>query len=445
MIGFMRRISCYGLLTVCLLTVFAPSASAQDALFKAALERGRNSKGCYTFQSTGKKGFEIDAIRKAAQKKDYILAPKYESAQVSRFGDVAEVVASIDFYPKDDFLAYMFFGLSKGFSGASPRFEDMVNRGSAYLYFENSRNNKDCMFYRYDDILWSGSVNGGLISGKGRGIAVNDTWVCCFDGEFEDGCPVGLSEFRWVAWDKVYSFFNSDGTYLVNGKSNSVSNFTFNAGHYHDGLVWFRKNDQYGFVNAQKNAATSAYIRPAYKSVLSDFSGGVAAVTRSNGEEILIDKEGQFVDYTDAQKQKNLEAERKKQEEARLAQIRKEQEEQERLYAIQQENELKRNCVGRKIAWKERISYDTSGGGIGGILLSAAGLGTTDYDIEYTAIVESMIGDTAVKAIVSNARIISPGWASANWLKYKSIAQEEAYKAVGQTRVKELPEFYLVK
>ena len=441
----MRKNIVYGLLAACLFAAAVPYASAQESLFKAALERGRNSNGCYTFQSTGKKGYDIDAVRRTAQKKDYILAPKYESAQVSKFGDVAHVVSSFDFYPKEDFLAYMFFSLSKGFTGAYPKYEDLVNRGSAYLYFEEDRNNKDRMFYHYDNILWSGNVEDGLLSGKGRGIVSNDTWVCCFDGEFEEGCPVGLTEFRWVAWNQAYSFFNSDGTYSANGKSNKVYNYAFTAGHYHDGMVWFKKGSQYGFLNAQKNAATSAYIRPEYKSVISDFSGGVAAVTRSNGEEILIDKNGQFVDYTDAQKQKNLEAERKKQEEARLAQIRKEQEEQERLLAIQMENEMKRDCVGRKIAWKERISYDTSGGGIGGLLLSAAGLGSTDYDIEYTAIVESMIGDTAVKAIVSNARIISPGWASANWLKYQSIAQEEAYKAVGQTRVKELSEFYLVK
>ena len=142
---------------------------------------------------------------------------------------------------------------------------------------------------------------------------------------------------------------------------------------------------------------------------------------------------------------------RKKEEERqiRLAIEEKERKEanERKLAEIAKANEQKKKLAvpGKKIYWYETISYDTSGGGLGGIILNAVGAGTTSYSVIYVAIIESVIGDSAVKAIVSSGKIEDPNYGSANYIKYKSYANEEVKKVIGLTRVKEFHEFELAQ
>jgi len=147
-----------------------------------------------------------------------------------------------------------------------------------------------------------------------------------------------------------------------------------------------------------------------------------------------------------ADDEKRIIAERQaQQEKARLAESQKKEEQARLAEAKEKEAAIKKNCVGKKIYWHETISYDTSGGGVVGFLASKVGLGSTNYSIKYTAIVESMIGESAVKALISKAVIEDPSMVSANYIKYKSYAIEEMNKVIGQTRVKEFHEFNLDK
>lgn len=108
-------------------------------------------------------------------------------------------------------------------------------------------------------------------------------------------------------------------------------------------------------------------------------------------------------------------------------------------------NEYKRNSIGRIISWQEKISFDISSGGLTGVLESMFGIGSVSYVVEYEAIVESVIGDSSVKAIIKRCIIKDPDFVSMNYLKYKDSARSEINKKVGQTRVLSFSEFNLVK
>ena len=124
----------------------------------------------------------------------------------------------------------------------------------------------------------------------------------------------------------------------------------------------------------------------------------------------------------------------------------KEEEEQRKMEEMLQRNAAKLNCVGRTIHWTEEVTYDISSSGDGllvGLLKSAAGLDKVKYEVRYSAVVESNIGETAVKCIITSVRIQDPSWASVNYLKYKKYALSELQENVGKTRVLQLDDFEL--
>ena len=106
----------------------------------------------------------------------------------------------------------------------------------------------------------------------------------------------------------------------------------------------------------------------------------------------------------------------------------------------------KLNCVGRQIYFDEIVSYNIGSSGqglLGSMISSALGTDRVKYTVRYTAIVESVIGDSSVKCIITNAQILDPSMASVNYLKYKKQAASAILEDVGKTRVKQLNEFEL--
>ncbi len=106
----------------------------------------------------------------------------------------------------------------------------------------------------------------------------------------------------------------------------------------------------------------------------------------------------------------------------------------------------KLNCVGRQIYWDENVSYYIGNGGqglLGSMISSALGTDRVTYRVRYTAVVESVIGDSSVKCIITDAQIVDPSRASYNYLQYKSQATSALLEDMGKTRVKQLDEFEL--
>lgn len=147
--------------------------------------------------------------------------------------------------------------------------------------------------------------------------------------------------------------------------------------------------------------------------------------------------------YAEALKEKGrVIYQRQQEEEQRI----KEEEEQQRIEEIRQRNASKLNCVGKRIYWNETVSYNISNGGDGlimGLLKSAVGLDKVEYNVRYTAIVESNLGETSVKCVISNVQIQDPSWASTNYLKYRRQALADLQENLGKTRVLQLDEFEL--
>jgi len=102
----------------------------------------------------------------------------------------------------------------------------------------------------------------------------------------------------------------------------------------------------------------------------------------------------------------------------------------------------KDNLAGKTVYWDETVSFNIGGnqGLLGSLLSNALGTNRVSYNVRYTAIVEATIGENSVKCVISNAQIIDPSWASANYIKYKSQAMSSISSSIGQTRVKQLNE-----
>jgi outer membrane protein assembly factor BamD (BamD/ComL family) len=141
----------------------------------------------------------------------------------------------------------------------------------------------------------------------------------------------------------------------------------------------------------------------------------------------------------------------------------KEREERERLLAAQLEEENRQRLEreqhrenfmkleGKKVYWRVTLKIKTNsmGSGLIGVIGDAlvGDLNYTSYQLKYTGIVEKIIGDESAKIIVSNIEIEDPGWASVNYLKYKSSAMQMAAQGnvdgevgLGNTTVKQYGE-----
>lgn len=106
-------------------------------------------------------------------------------------------------------------------------------------------------------------------------------------------------------------------------------------------------------------------------------------------------------------------------------------------------NELKKNLVGRQGTWTENVTYhmNNARGLVGLLLQSATGLGNVSYTLEYTGVIESVLGDNNVKCIIQSVRILDPALASINYIKNRARAQDDASRTIGQIRVVELSQF----
>ncbi len=430
-------------------TLLALGVQAQEKQFRAALNAGREQSNYYVIVDPKGKGMKLKKLQEYANSQGYLVG-KLTYAQGKD-----DAVTSFPFLPKEEFPQYIYENLRSD----SRDYSDLGNKGMAYCYLPDDE--MKVYFWRCDQALWSGQVVNGKITGFGSGfVQVKNNAVVYFKGEFDNGLPVGEVKYKWYS-------IKSPGQF----KKSSITELATTTGRMSDGLASFLDNGRFGFMNSQGLAV----LPPVYKKVIAEFANGNATVVqydkaRKANTEVIIDRTGKVIDFTDNQKKifaqqaaAKAEAERKALIAAREKEIsdsleavkRAEQAkiaEQKRIEAEKKKAEeakalvaAKQNCEGRRIRWHETIAYDTSGGGLGGLLTKAVGLGSTKYNVEYTAIVETVIAGSSVKAIITNAKIIDPNWASANYFKYKSYAREDAQKNIGQTRVKTFEEFDLVK
>jgi len=331
---------------------------------------------------------------------------------------------------------------------------DFEDYDEKYIY-ENAMNGRPVysqltstgkgMFFKYsnyafegvmiDNFKWSGDVINGMINGNGSGFAKKGKEYYYVSGTFVNGFPNGTVDFKKLNLDLVSDDLN-DSEY---------DEYAIGFDKLSDGMAFFRPKGDVRF------SLVTEYGKMVVKDEYYDckpFENGFAEVVK-DGKEIVIDKNGEFVDYSAHQKELDKAEEQARiaaQNQARIEELNKEWDDLVKKCTEKCMEEWKRtSLVGREVAWEEKITYDISNGNQGlilNLLSSALGQNSVSYTVRYTAILESYIGTTACKVIISRTDIQDPSWASANYLKYRKAAQNDISKNLGQTRVKQLNEIY---
>lgn len=204
-------------------------------------------------------------------------------------------------------------------------------------------------------------------------------------------------------------------------------------------------SDVDGFDNYVKTYPESPYIEQARQKQRDAYRSGYEELCRKSELQPYLDYVERYPNSPYIEDVKNRARtifQHQQAEEQRL----KAEEEARRQEEQRQRNAAKLNCVGKAIYWNEVFTLDISKGDeglIGGLIGNALGTNRVSYTVQYTAIVEATLGETAVKCVISNVQILDPSRVSSNYITYKKHAISRLNEDLGKTRVKQLDEFEL--
>ena len=314
--------------------------SWEDKHFREALQRGRTNKSFYELVNEEKKVVKVDPLIDFCRAHNYRWKKDYTSKQIAKFGDLINSVYKFYFIPENEFISYVFEWTDRSMARSS----DLKSKGTVY-FFDADANSFVCL---RDNAFWTDAVSGGYITGTGAGIwkKNNDTFYY-FQGTFKNGFPVGRAKFRIIDTN------NSNWGSSPRENGSGAPFREVEVGEMQDGMALFRYLDNgekrkqgselWGYVTDQG----SITIKPTYKTAYA-FSNGRASVLNDKGESIYINKLGQFVDYTE--KQKQIFADAKAKELAEKAELERQRQlaEQERAEKLRLERE-KREAYLQKI------------------------------------------------------------------------------------------------
>jgi len=320
--------------------------SREDRSFRDALSKPRTAKEYYKYVNTDTKNVvTLNELLTYCKEHNY-RTREYATKYIQKFGDVATTINWLEFIPEELYINYVFDWTDK----ASIPSSKLKNVGSVYFFFGAP----SFRFIRLDNAKWSGDISNGYVNGEGAGIYRDgENMFCYFCGTFKNGYPVGKAKFR-VIDTNVNGWGYSPREISNTGRQGTGAPFReVELGEMSDGMALFRYTDtgegksafrmdnRYGYVNKDGIIV----IKQIYN-VASSFNNGKAAVLNEKGEEIYIDKKGEFVDYTPKQKKifadKKAEEDRIAAEKERQELIAKQKAEQERREAEAREADLKR-------------------------------------------------------------------------------------------------------
>ena len=272
----------------------------QKKYFKEAIEKGRSTNEFYFCNlGDGKVVTERD-INDYANKNNIIIK-NMTFQQVNRFGDSFTGVNTFRFLPFTEIPNYVF---SRYIDNTSTiiTLENIkkYNRGFGNIY--NPKTNS----FTYQEVYWSNEVLSSNLQGKGIGFYINENQneMLFFKGTFDKGILIGEGNFKQYVYNNNFDFEN--GSLIENG---------ILIGNFKNDFAIFKSNNKYGFIDSKFNFITQVK----YNSIEKEFENGRAFVTLNN-EKIIIDEKGNFVDYTQEQKETfELIRRLKEQEERKLA------------------------------------------------------------------------------------------------------------------------------
>ncbi len=296
---------------------------AQESMFKDGMKKGRLPRSYYITHNDKGSSMTLDKVKSFAEKKGYLLGG-YTTKKVARFGDYATILDMVEFLPVDEYLKYVY-----EFASVDINTDALKDIGSCWVYLDND-------FSRLEKVRWSGPIQNGMLSGSGYGIfmfAGSEDYYYV-SGTFVNGFPQGECSMGRLTPDK------NNATKVTCNQLPSVEVRPFQ-----NGIARYSEaGGKWGFVTD----AGKVLIYPAYETVISDFKDGRAEVMYKD-KEIVIGTRGEFIDYTEKQKQIDAEQERQ----AKLAELKRQQEEKqreiERKQAEMEKERLRREAEKRRV------------------------------------------------------------------------------------------------
>ena len=313
-------------------------AVAQEKLFQAALEQGRQPTEFYVARNEKGKAISLDKMRQYAEQHNYLIG-EVTTRTIDKFGDKAIAVSSFEFLPATLYPEYI-YALAKDLHTPQYKQLSQLPKGSCYVFSGEK-------FIRMDNVSWTGKVVGGMLSGLGYGVVTkladsNSGVYYFFECAFQNGLPQGECELREVVFNA-----KSDKP----RKIGATNRFKVKVDNLQDGLATFTIGDksEIGFVQSDGVITLSPTYSPSV--VLGNFKNGRIAIKNEKGEGIYVDKNGKYIDYTEAQKK--IFADAKAREDSIKA-----AEQQAKLLAEKKAAEEKRIAEEKEADLKRRIEIN---------------------------------------------------------------------------------------
>jgi len=251
---------------------------AQKSLFDKALSNGPRQNGFYLLENKGNRMLVYNDLANYAIENEYVLG-EVTYKEILRFGETATSVNTLEFLPKSLYDSYIYNNVNPGSSV-------IINSSAGCRAFTYSGGESPLIMNSH--IKWSGGVKDGKADGNGVLSYWSGNKIIYNIGTFKDGFPSG--SISVIQYDTNNSYSPYDHNRIVSNKKIYVGDF-------HEGLAYIiNDNNKCGFVDDTGN-----YVITYLDKVISDFRDGVACVVK-NGEEIIIDRNGIPVDYTENQK-----------------------------------------------------------------------------------------------------------------------------------------------
>lgn len=300
--------------------------SWEDRHFIQALysQQNKNIKDYYTVTNDDKKNISIEKLVNYCNKHNYLYKKDYKTDKIKKFGSSVDIVSEFYFLPKLYYPFYVFAWTDR----KSVSHTSLTKNGSVYFYLPSENN-----FVILERALWSGDVVDGMLDGTGSGIFKKDeNTYLYFSGQFKKGIPQGEIIHRIIDTNTSSWGYTKEEARKNNDRRGGIDYYSIEIGEWNEGLAPYRVpgNGNYGLLSSRDNTLSIAF-PPTYSSFVTGYSNGKATVMKGN-EEIIIDQQGNFIDYSAKQKKQNqLRAEEKKKKELadRQAQIERERQAKE--------------------------------------------------------------------------------------------------------------------
>lgn len=276
--------------------VLSVTLFGQKKYFEKALKNGRTSGNFYFVVLDSDKAVKDEDVIEFANKNNYLLR-NITHQMVNRFGDKFNGVKSFSFLPISEIPQVIF---ETKFNTNIP-YKEIAAKGKSKVYFWMGGNS---LFNLYSGFYWSGNVTSeGFADGDGLGFYFSDLdkISAFFTGRFNKGVLQGNGTFATYSYSDISNF----------DKASVVTNSIHLNSNFYDDMAVLTVGGKKGFVG--KDMKTGFY--PKYKSVVQEFSNGKAIVLNDDNKEIVINKTGNFIAYSDRQIQ--IDEQRRKEEEER--------------------------------------------------------------------------------------------------------------------------------